>query len=73
MPRASKLFCELIPSSPAALLGHVSFDDTRVISKVRKTQRQNPEFGHKGVDIKEKLKKKKSTFPFKGGEGLFKL
>jgi hypothetical protein len=55
MPRASKLFCELIPSSPAALLGHVSFDDTRVISKVRKTQRQNPEFGHKGVDIKEEL------------------
>jgi hypothetical protein len=70
MPGAWKLFCELIPSSPWALLGHVWFDDTRFISKVRKTQHQNPEFGHKRVEIKEKPKKKDKYNTIQGGRGV---
>jgi hypothetical protein len=37
----------------------------RVIHKVRKTQRQYPEFGHTQGEIKKNLQK--STLAFKGG------
>jgi hypothetical protein len=42
----------------------VSITHIRVIHKVRKTQHQNPEFGHKWVRWKKNLKK--STLAFKG-------
>jgi hypothetical protein len=38
--------------------------DNRVIHKVRKTQHQNPEFGHTQGEIKKNLQK--STLAFKG-------
>jgi hypothetical protein len=42
----------------------------RVIHKVRKTQHQNPEFGHTWRDSKKNLRK--STLAFKGGMKLRK-
>jgi hypothetical protein len=39
----------------------------RVIHKVKKTQHQNPEFGHTRGEIHKKLEKK-NTLAFKGGE-----
>jgi hypothetical protein len=39
--------------------------DNRVIGKVRKTQHQNPEFGHTPGDIKKNLQK--STIAFYEG------
>ncbi len=41
--------------------------DNRLISKVRKTQHHNPEFGHKQDEIKKKPAEK--YFSFKGGWG----
>jgi hypothetical protein len=38
----------------------------RVIRKVRKTQHQNPEFGHTQGEIKKK-NQQKSTLAFNGG------
>jgi hypothetical protein len=40
--------------------------NNRLISKVRKTQHHNPEFGHKQDEIKKKSAKK--YFSIKGGE-----
>jgi hypothetical protein len=39
--------------------------NSRVIREIRKTQHQNPEFGHTQGEIKKNLQK--STLAFKGG------
>jgi len=40
----------------------------RVIRKVRKTQHQNPEFGHTKSEIQKKLQKNTSTFKHSMGD-----
>ncbi len=44
------------------MLGHI-----RVIRKVRKTQQQNPEFGHTQGEIRKKKNLEKSPLAFNGG------
>jgi hypothetical protein len=54
---------------PIFLVASESWRDNRVIRKVRKTQHQNPEFGHTQGEIKKNPAKK----PYNSIQGGMKL